>query len=161
MTDTGFFMAMGGIGISLAGFAGLFSALNGQGEAADPAVYRWRIREIVISAFQLTFLGFGAIALYGITEDVALTSRVISFIGAALFVVAALTVGRKSPAWPDDRDRQWARGATLVWALLMAGNVVVGSEAYLQIVMLILLLRPALVFIRAVVDATASTTADP
>jgi hypothetical protein len=43
----------------------------------------------------------------------------------------------------------------------MAGNVVVGSEAYLQIVMLILLLRPALVFIRSVVDATASTTADP
>lgn len=58
MTHTGFFLAMGGLGVSLAGFAGLCSALHAPGVEANPAVYSWRVRTIVMSSFQLAFIGF-------------------------------------------------------------------------------------------------------
>ena len=44
----------------------------------------------------------------------------------------------------------------MVWLIVIAGNVFVGSQNYLRIVMLLLLLTPALVFIRATIDATGS-----
>ncbi len=153
-------MAMGGLGISLAGFAGLFSALHPTAMEDEPEVYRWRIRQIVISAFQLAFLGFGVVVLYEFTEDVATTSRVISFIAAALWVFSAVVDVRPGPAWPNDTDRKGARISTLVFAAIMAGNVVAGTEPYLMAVMLILLLAPSLTFIRAVVEATREPPAD-
>ncbi|MDH3189223.1 MAG: hypothetical protein OEM39_01070 [Acidimicrobiia bacterium] len=147
---------MGGLGISLAGFAGLFSALHPSTGEANPAVYRWRIRNIVMSSIQLTYLGFGAVALYSVTQDVVVTSRLVSFVAAGLWVVDVIR-SKPGPAWPDDTDRKWAMTSTLVWATVMAGNVVVGSEGHLQFVMLIFLLGPVLIFIRAVADATRPT----
>ncbi len=153
-------MAMGGLGISLAGFAGLFSALHPTATEDEPEIYRWRIRQIVTSAFQLAFLGFGVVVLYEITEDVGVTARVISFLAAAMWVISAVVYGRPGPAWPNETDRKAARIASLVWAAIMAGNVVAGTEPYLMVVMLILLLGPSLTFIRAVVDATREPRAD-
>ena len=158
MLDTGFLMAMGGIGISLAGFAGLFSVL-GDHDAASP-VYRWRLRQIVITSFQLSFVAFGAIALGGFIDDAEVTARIVSAAGALLFVVGVMTAGRPGPAWPDERDRRWANGATLVWAAIMGVNVIVGSEPYVRVVLLILLLSPVLTFVRAVYDNTAVTAQD-
>ena len=150
-------MAMGGLGVSLAGFAGLFTALRRPGEELNLDVYRWRIRHIVVSAFQLTFIAFGTLVFYEATEDVALTSRVFSAIAAAVFAIGA-ALQKPGPAWPDETDRRAARLATLVWAVIMAGNVIVGAEWYLMAVMLILLLAPALTFIRAVIDSTRPTS---
>ena len=149
-------MTMGGVGISLAGFAGLFSVLGGQDDA--PAVYRWRLRHIVLTAFELTFLAFGTVVLFRLTDDIPLTARVISGIAATLYVVGVVQA-KPGPAWPDERDRIWARRATLFWAALMAGNLIAGEEPYLQAVMLIFLLSPVLVFIRAVIDRTPIDTA--
>ena len=59
-------------------------------------------------------------------------------------------------AWPDEVDRKWAVRASWVWVLIMGGNAIVGSEPYLRLVMLLLLVGPALTFIRAVVQATAA-----
>ena len=160
MSQAGFFMAMGGLGVSLAGFAGLFTALHPSAMDDEPEVYRWRIRQIVTSAFQLAFLGLGVVVLYEITEDVATTSRIISFIAAALWVISAVVYGRPGPAWSSETDRKAALIATLAWAAIMAGNVVAGTEPYLMVVMLILLLGPSLTFIRAVVDATREPRAD-
>jgi hypothetical protein len=41
-----YFMAMGGLGVSLAGFAGLIAALTPE-QSKDSAVARWRIGHIV------------------------------------------------------------------------------------------------------------------
>lgn len=147
-------MAMGGLGVSLAGFAGLFTALRRTDLDTNVEVYRWRIREIVVSSFLLTFVAFGVVVLYEATNDMSLTARVSSGIAAATFVVSAAMRAKPGPAWPDEKDRRAARAASLVWAAVMAGNVIVGVEWYLMAVMLILLLAPALVFFRAVVDST-------
>ena len=42
-----YFMAMGGLGVSLAGFAGLIAALTPKKAAASP-VTKWRITQIVV-----------------------------------------------------------------------------------------------------------------
>lgn len=133
---------------------GLFSALHQSDNEMAPAVYRWRIREIVTLSFRLAFLGFGVIAVYGFTEDVASTARIISGLSAVGGVVTILTAMRPGPVWPDETDRGWSVGASWFWAAMVAGNVIAGSQPYLRVAMLIMLLSPALVFIRSTIDAT-------
>ena len=158
VAQVGFFMAMGGLGVSLAGFAGLFTALRRPDEELNLDVYRWRIRHIVVSAFQLSFVAFGVVVFYEATGDVELTSRLFSGIAAAIFAVGA-ALQKPGPGWPNEPDRKAARVATLVWAAVIAGNVVVGVEWYLMAVMLILFLAPVLTFVRAVIDTTRTSAA--
>lgn len=158
MLDTAFFMTMGGLGVSLAGFGGLFSALHHGDSEMDPAVYRWRMREIVTSSFLLAFLGFGVV-VHGFTDDLSATARMVIALAlvAGSFRLAIST--RPGPAWPNETDRKGAIGGSVVWLFVIAGNVFAGSQNYLRLVMLLLLLTPALVFIRATIDATG-TAAD-
>jgi cation transporter-like permease len=156
MLDTGFFMTMGGLGVSLAGFGGLFSALHHGDSEMEPEVYRWRMREIVTSSFLLAFLGFGVVVVHGFTDDLAATARIISALALLAGIARLLTSAKPGPAWPSETDRKGAIGGSTVVLAVIAGNVFAGSQNYLRIVMLLLLLTPALVFIRATVDATAS-----
>lgn len=158
MLDTAFFMTMGGLGVSLAGFGGLFSALHHDDSGMDPAIYRWRMREIVMSSFRLAFLGFGVVVVHGYTDDVAATARIISALALVTGFASLITSTKTGPAWPNETDRRGAIAGSSVWLVMIAGNVVVGSQNYLRFVMLILLLPPALVFIRATLDATGSAT---
>ncbi|MDH3249239.1 MAG: hypothetical protein OEQ47_09770 [Acidimicrobiia bacterium] len=156
MLDTAFFMTMGGLGVSLAGFGGLFSALHHDDSGMDPAIYRWRMREIVLSSFRLAFLGFGVVVVHGFTDDVAATARIISGLAVVTGFASLLTSMKPGPAWPNETDRRGAIGGSSMSLLVVAGNVVAGSQVYLRVVMLIPLLQPALVFIRATIDATGS-----
>lgn len=156
MSQLGFFMAMGGLGVSLAGFAGLFTALHRPDKELNLDVYRWRIRHIVVSSFQLSFVAFGVVVFYEATGDVAMTSRVFSGIAAAIFATSA-ALQKPGPAWPNETDRKAAMISTLVWAAVMAGNVIMGVEWYLMTVMLVLFLAPVLTFVRAVIDATRTS----
>jgi len=160
MLDSAFFMTMGGLGVSLAGFAGLFSALHQAEQEMEPAVYQWRIREIVTTSFRLAFLGFGVIAIHGFTEDVATTARIVTTLAVVSAVVQILTSMKPGPAWPNETDRMGALVGSWVWTAVIAGNVIAGSQAYLRVVMLLLLLSPALVFIRATIDATGVRVED-
>lgn len=156
MLDTAFFMTMGGLGVSLAGFGGLFSALHHDDRRMEPAIYRWRMRQIVMSSFRLAFLGFGVVVVHGYTGDVAATARIISGIALVAGVEALITSTRPGPAWPNETDRRGAIGGSSVSLAVIAGNVIAGSQNYLRIVMLLLLLPPALIFVRATIDATGS-----
>lgn len=156
MLDTAFFMTMGGLGVSLAGFAGLFSALHHSDDETEPAVYRWRIREIVTGSFRLAFLGFGTVVLHGFTEDVAATARIISALAVVGGVISMVTSMKPGPAWSSDMDRRGAIFGSTVSLVVIAINVIAGSHNYLRLVMMLLLLSPALVFIRATVDATGA-----
>jgi hypothetical protein len=156
MLDTAFFMTMGGLGVSLAGFGGLFSALHHDDRGMEPAVYRWRMREIVTSSFLLAFLGFGVVVVHGFTDDLSATARIVSALALAAGIVRSRTMTRPGPAWPDESDRKGAIGGSVVWLVVIGGNVFAGSQNYLRLVMLLLLLTPALVFIRATIDATGS-----
>lgn len=61
MPNAGFFMAMAGLGVSFAGFAGLI-ATSAPEEERDSPVWWWRITSVVRTGLLLTFLGFGIIA---------------------------------------------------------------------------------------------------
>jgi hypothetical protein len=155
-----FFMAIGGLGVSLAGFAGLIAALTPEKQRTSP-IARWRISRVVVWGLHVTLLGFGVVATYALFEDAELTSRIASAVAALLLGTRAWRSARPGPAWPDERQR---RATLALWfgeAAFALGNVVLGSVGYLHVIMLVVLAEPAAVFVSAVQDATSGTTASP
>jgi hypothetical protein len=158
MPSEGFFMAMGGLGVSLAGFAGLIAALD-QRPASRSPVAAYRIRGIVFLGFSLTFASFGTLALYPLTGDnLELTVRGGSLL-LALPHLRGLRESRPGPLWPDERQRKANIAALLVLLALSAGNVVVGSLGYLQVLTLTALIGPVSIFYNTVRNATGGDTA--
>jgi hypothetical protein len=61
--------------VSIAGFAGLIATLDRRPEARNP-IAGWRIPNIVIRGFHVTFSGFTTVAIYTITADVEMAVRI-------------------------------------------------------------------------------------
>jgi hypothetical protein len=155
-----FFMATGGLGVSLAGFAGLIAALTPE-QQRNSAVARWRIGRVVVWGFHVTLLGFGVVALYSLLEDATQTARIASGFGALLLGIRYWRSSRPGPAWPEET---WRRATLALWVLqtlFVLGNVVVGSVGYLHFVILVFLLEPGAVFVAAVQEATSGAAAGP
>lgn len=148
-----YFMALGGLGVTLAGFAGLIAALAGR-EGRHSAVAAWRIRNVVSWGFAVMFVGFGTVGLYGLTQDVTLTVR-LATIGMVLLGAAInRSAATPGPAWPDDRRR---RGAIYLWvavSAVMLVNVILASVGLLQLLLLFTLTAPTSIFRNAVGEVT-------
>jgi len=148
-----FFMALGGLGVSLVGFAGVIAALA-RPRAADAAVAAWRMRNILIGGLRLTVTGFATVALYTATgEDLALTVRLASFLLVVPHLLFFWTESRPGPAWPHDA---WRRGVIAINAVLVVAtlmNVALGSLGYLQILFVVYLFDALSIFFNAVQDA--------
>jgi hypothetical protein len=150
-----YFMAVGGLGVTLAGFAGLIAALQGP----EGAVAAWRIRNVVYLGFSVTFIGFGTVALYTITQEVTLTVRLASIL--MLLTRAALWGEfRPSAAWRDERQRRGGIGIQIVFAGLAILSIVVASLGFFQLLVLLFLSAPAGIFARAVRDVTRGASPD-
>lgn len=139
-----FFMSMGALGMSLAGFGGLVAALTPKKMAASP-ITKWRITHIVIWGLQLTIIGFGVIAVYSIVEDAAMTARIASAAVAVIHVMRFRSM-RPGPAWRSESDRKQAFWFTVVLILIFVGNVILGRIGYMHVIMLILFAGPASIF---------------
>ncbi|HSL12240.1 MAG TPA: hypothetical protein VLA82_13090 [Actinomycetota bacterium] len=150
-----FFMAIGGLGVSLAGFAGLIAALTPEQQRSS-AVARWRISRVVVWGLHVTLVGFGVVAVYALLEDASQTARVASAVAALLLAVRTWRSTRPGPAWPNERDRRATMALWIFEAAFALGNVAVGSVGYLHVIMLVLLAEPAAVFVSAVQEATGS-----
>ena len=100
-----YFMAVGGLGVTLAGFAGLIAALEGRTGVRQSAIDGWRIRHVVYQGFGVTFVAFATVALYTVTQDVARTVQ-LGTVAAVLTVAANWRSLLPGPAWPDDRRRK-------------------------------------------------------
>ena len=151
-------MAIGGLGISLAGFAGLIAALSPE-QQRDFAIARWRIGRVVVWGLHVTLLGFGVVAIFAILEDETQTARIASGFAALMLAIRSWRSTRPSPAWPDDGQR---RSVIALWAfevVFVLGNVVLGSVGYLHVIMILFLSEPAAVFVAAIQDATSGPTA--
>ena len=144
-----FFMAIAGLGVSLAGFAGLIAALD---PSPGSAVRQWRIRNIVVSGFFLTFMGFGTIATHTLTSDVEVTVRIISAVAAVVLLARFLKEIRPGPAWPDRRGLVIASVMGLSVIGLLVVNSVIASVGFLQLLMLLELTDPASIFLFTVRD---------
>jgi len=157
-----YFMAFGGLGVSLAGFAGLISALD-RSRAAHSAVANYRVRGIVFLGFALTLVGFGTVALYRVTgDDLSLTVRLAS-VALALMGVRGLLESRPGPAWRNEGERRFSIAFLCVIIAVTLGNVLVGNLGYLQLLMLLQLSGPMSIFYNTVRDASLVTaaTSDP
>lgn len=152
-------MAMGGLGVSLAGFAGLIAALTPE-QQRHSAVARWRIGHIVMWGLHLTFLGFGVVTVFALVGTEPATARLASLAAAVILAAREWRSTRPGPAWPEERVRRFVLVVASFGVLFMLGNVVVGSIGYLHVIMLVMLLAPAMVFVSAVRDATAGGGAD-
>jgi len=144
-----FFMAIAGLGVSLAGFAGLIAALDPR---QGSAVRQWRIRNIVMRGFWLTFMGFGTIATHTVTDDVELTVRIVSAVAALVLFARFLKEIRPGPAWPDRRGLVRASVMAMIVVGLLVANTVVASVGFLQLLMLLELTDPASIFLFTVRD---------
>jgi hypothetical protein len=148
-----FFMAIGGLGVTLAGFAGLIAALERR-EGGHSPVAAWRIRNVVDHGFVVTFAGFGTVALYAITRDVPITVRLVT---VALVLLTAAINRRAMVAgtgWPDERRRQHALVIWLVATAGMLASLVLGSAEVLQLLLLFQLTAPISIFRNSVADVT-------
>ncbi len=147
-------MAIGGLGVSLAGFAGLIAALDRRPTAHSP-IASWRIRNIVIGGFITTFAGFGTVALFTATdEDLTLTVRLAGIFLAGAVVVRAWFEQRPGPAWPNDRGRWFAIGSVIVLVALAIANGVRARLGLLQFMFLYQLADPVSIFFNTVRDVT-------
>ena len=144
-----FFMGIAGLGVSLAGFAGLISALDP--DSGSP-IKMWRIRNIVTAGFLLTFAGFGTVAVHTLTADVEATVRIISAAFALLLLGRFVAEIRPGPAWPDRRALMVARAVGLFLVALLVVNVFVASVGFLQLLFLYELTDPTMIFLFAVRD---------
>jgi hypothetical protein len=144
-----YFMALGGLGVTLAGFAGLIAALQGR----EGPVAAWRIRNVVFQGFGVTVTGFATVALYTITQDLALTVRLAS---GVLLVWRATGWGelRPSAAWRSERQRLGGIIIQAGYAVAVAANIALASLGYLQLLLLVAILGPAGIFSLAVREAT-------
>lgn len=148
-----YFMAFGGLGVSLAGFAGLISALNPP-SAANAAVAAYRVRGIVFLGFTLTLIGFGTVALYTVTgEDLTLTVR-IATVALALMAVRGLIESRPGPAWPSEGERRVSIAILCVITAITLGNIPFANVGYLELLMLLQLSGPLSIFYSTIQDAT-------
>ena len=147
-----YFMAIGGLGVTLAGFAGLIAALERR-EGGHSPVAAWRIRNVVYQGFAVTFSGFATVALYTITQDVPLTVR-LATIGTVLMSAASWRSMLPSAAWPDERRRRAAIFIVVAINAAALVNIALASVGYLQLLLLLWLTGPASTFMAAVADVS-------
>jgi hypothetical protein len=160
MPNEGYFMAMGGLGVSLAGFAGLITAFDRTAISGSPvAIYR--ISGIVFLSFAVTFAGFGIIVAYEATgHDLPLTIR-IGTILLALPYVRGFLQARPGPSWPDERQRWMTIASLVVLTLATLANVVFASLGYLEVLVMAGLLGPITIFYNTIRDYTRAAPEAP
>ena len=139
-----FFTTIAGLGISIAGFAGLMIALR-----PDPnwtAIDRWRVRNIIYLGFRAAFLALMPIPIFAFTNDLAMTIRI-----ASGLVVVAIAIQLWQWAHEDPDEWPEGRGANLFFLAVLGGgpsmvNLWLASVGLFEVVLLSLLVHPANIF---------------
>jgi len=148
-------MAMGALGVSLAGFASVIAALDRRPIAHSP-VAAYRITSIVFLGFSLTIAGLATVAAYTVTgEDLPLTVRVGTVL-LALPYIRGFLQARPGPAWTNERERWGTIAGLAVLTAVTLGNLIFANLGYLQLLMLAGLIGPVQIFYNTVRDAARS-----
>jgi predicted membrane metal-binding protein len=155
MPGESFFMAFGGLGLSLAGFAGLIAALD-RSAPTRSAITGYRIRNIVTLGFWLMFTGLGTVAVYAISgSNLTLAIRFGTMLLTLAFLKGLLIDTRPGPAWPSERERRVPLLIAVSMICVTAPNLVVVKLGYLQGFMIVGLIGPVSIFYNTIRAATA------
>lgn len=152
-------MAIGGLGVSLAGFAGLIAAFDHSPGGRTP-VSSWRLRNIVAGGFFITFSGFSVIAVHSLTgSDVDMTISIVGGLLAGLVIVRGYLTTRPGPAWPAPRGRIVAVVFVVVNTTVYALAAATAELGLLQVGFLIQLSDPVSIFFNTVREVAATPRA--
>ena len=154
MTDQFYYLTLAGLGLSVAGFAGLVTALRGDGRWSKSDL--WRLRNIIGTSLLFVFVALLPVPIFRAVGDERLTISIMSAVVALIFANGVARAFREGREWPG-----YARQAALVLApqiALMVLNVFLGSIALLMFGLLAVLLYPVQLFIRVIRDFQPPTT---
>jgi hypothetical protein len=156
LIDAGLFTGLAGIGVTLAGFAGVIAALSRR-PGEHSAVLAYRITNIVLLGLTRAIAAYATLVAFTISgDDLAVAVRV----GTVLVLLPYLRGFRElrpGPAWPDERQRRMGLVLLVGMILLTGVNVVVASLGYLELLLLLaLVIGPGLIFYNTIRDAASA-----
>lgn len=150
MTDQFWFITVAGIALSVAGFAGLVTALRQDGRWSRADL--WRLRNIVRTS--LTIVVFGLIpqpTYRAVGGDEQLTIRIVSALVVIFFADAIRRVLPERDQWGGS----WLRSTLVIVGaqlVVQLANVVVASLPVLMFGLLMMLAFPMQLFLRVIRD---------
>jgi len=154
MPGQAFLFAIAGLGVTIAGFAGLITSLDTRLNRRR-AVQAYRVRNIVLDGFGLTLASLGAIAVYAFSdESVAAAVRFATLILILGWVRVLAPRNLTGPAW-EGSDRRTLLSVvipTVALIAIAAISLVPASPGFLQVLIVLSLLGPFTVFYRTVRD---------
>lgn len=146
-----FFLTFGGLGISLAGFAGLIFVLGESGARESP-IAKWRIRHIATTGLFLAQAGLLVFPTFFLTDSVESTVRIVTAVGLMMQVRLSVPDLRPGPAWPDENRRRAVivlAGATFV---LWIANLWFASVGFLMLLFVLWLSAGIGTFMNAILE---------
>ena len=145
MSGQPFFLVVAGLGLSIAGFGGLVTALHqDQGWSRTEL---WRLRNIVRMGLVCMFLALAPFPVYAWLGDERLAMRVGSGLIAIVHAVESIETFRGRKEW---LSRGWLPryiALDVAFIVLQLVNVALGSVVLLEIGLLRYLAHPARLFI--------------
>jgi len=146
MKDAFFFLSIAGLGMSVAGLAGLVSAFR-RGEDAWDRVELWRLRAIARLSFTCVFLALISFPIFALLGEQATSIRLTSAAIAGLYVIEIILARRDRLNWPR---RAWMVGALLpdgAFGLFNIVNIALGLTGLLEVALLLRLVHPVNIFL--------------
>ena len=148
VTDQFYYLTLAGLGLSVAGFAGLVTALRGDGRWSRADL--WRLRNIIQTSLVFVFVALLPVPIFRAVGDERLTISIMSAVVALIFANGLVRAFRDDREWPG-----YAKAAALIVApqiALMLVNVFLSSIALLMFGLLSVLSFPVQLFIRVIRD---------
>jgi hypothetical protein len=110
----------------------------------------------VFQSFGVTLVAFATVAVYTLTQDLAITVR-LATVAMVLSIAGNWRSVMRGPAWPDERRRRVAVVIRAVAALAGLLNVFIASVRYLELFLPVILTGPPSTFVLAVAEVTRGT----
>ena len=146
MRDAFFFLSLAGLGLSVAGFAGLVSAFRRRDEGWTRAEL-WRLRTIARLSFTLVFLALLPFPLFALIGDEMLVIRVMSALVVLLYLGDIVAPRFDRQNWPG---RSWLSSALVdaAFALISLVNLFVAQTGLLELALILRLVHPVNLFLK-------------
>jgi len=146
-----FFLTFGGLGISLAGFAGLIFVLDRRKDPDHP-IARWRVMHIGNTGLSIAQTGLVVFPAFYLTDSVESTVRITSLIGLIFFSAPKFNLHRRSAAWPSERRRKVNIAIEAATAVGWTISIVIGSVGLLMLLFVIWISDGIGAFMRAITE---------
>jgi hypothetical protein len=147
VTDLGFLLSIAALSLSLAGLAGLVAGLR-RSDGLRP-LDMFRLREIVEFAFANALIALLVLPVATLTGSVDTAVRVVATAALAYLIGISLVLFRRLRT-ADIAMTAWVRFAAALDALIVVTSVaaiITGSLAVLQLLLILFLARPMMVFL--------------